>query len=273
MENTINITITENAVLAHALYEVINKHYTEDAGDIVYHSGSSNIAIMFLLKNPSAHCSLNYASGDMIEFVNNEWKELLTDREIKWESFIEDTLYYVSDYDPEYSYEDDSQTVYTNAGKVLILANKYFAGKTDSPYDILNSLDDSECYDTGKTNLQTYETNKARFDERSDDSNSFFENVEYFGGGYIEPVSDSYRYSFNFNESVYTSQEVVFYNLDINKNCINKFTISPDNLESIVLVKKNIQIVDQAEFAYCKFLLTTNDGVRFLVTTKYLIEE
>lgn len=273
MENTINITITENAVLAHALYEVLNKHYTEDAGDIVYHSGSSNIAIMFLLKNPSVHCNLNYASGDMIELVNNEWDELLTDREIKWEAFIEDVLFYVSNYDPEYSYEDDSQTVYTNAGKVLVLANNYIDGKTDSPYAILNSLDDSECYDIGKTNIQTYETNKARFDERPDDSNSFFEYVEQFSGGSIETLNDSYEYCFYFNYSVCTSNKVVFYKTDINKNCINKFTISPDNIENIVLVEKNIQIVDKAEFAYCKYFLTTNDGARFLVTTKFLIEE
>lgn len=273
MKNTITITISKNTILAHALYEVICKHYEEDAGEVVFHSGSSEVGISFLLKNPSVLCNLNYASGDMTEYVNNEWSELLTDREVKWKAFIEDILYYVSNYNPKYSYEEDSYTVYTNTGKVLVLADKYISGKTELPYDILNSLDDSECYKIGKATIETYATYKARFDVRSDDSKDFFENVEYFDGGYIEFVSEAIKYSWEFNSVAYTSDEVVFYDLDINKKYNQKFCIIPDHIINIVLVNKGVHIgKHDAEYEDCKYLLTTKDGVKIFVNAFYLKE-
>lgn len=274
MKNTIKITITENAVLAHALYEVLYEHYIEDAGEIVSHSGKTDCDISFLLKNPAVYCNLNFANSDVTESINSEWNELIiADGTVNWKAFIEDVLFYLSKYDPKYSYTDDSLTVYTNAGKVMILSQNYLSGITESPLDLLNKFSDTDYYDIGKTTVQTYETNKSRFEVRSDDSKEFFENVEYFDGGYIESVSESYKFSFEFNSVAYTSKEVIFYKLDIKKECQNKFIVIPDNITNITLVQKNTYTSDEAQYAYCKYLLTTKEGTSFVVATNYLMEE
>lgn len=272
----IKINVTENNVLAFALHETITEGYTESYGEIIPHLNDNLSNIGRLLNDPAGLFPLSVVVPNDATTYNIElWNDLLVeDGTTNWTALIEDVLYWLSDYKDMITITPEAGSrkgiIYTNAGKVLSLAYKYLDGETETPLHLLNERPDTEYYDFGWVQLDTYEGDKAKYETRSDDSDEYFKNIKYFEEGYIEPISECYKYYYNYNNVIYIRGKIIFSKIE-NDRYIDGITLNTDDIIEIILIKKETVEIKQCEYEACKYRITMKDGTRFEVGTRYMI--
>lgn len=275
MSNTINVTISENAVLAHALYQVIDEHYNYHyLNDFVSHLPKSVSAISILLKYPSFYCNLHFIDGvDTEQLINQEWSRLFEHCDKPYTMFtyfFRDLLYCMGEYDSKNEYGDNREMFFTNAGKIVSIIQNYIDGETTSPVALLETLDETDFFSIGKSSTEEYMTGKVRTETRTDDFNDFFANLECFEKGTIETNSDFYNYETNFNHIAYDGVSILFYEMKKEDDCYNyscnsRFALNADDIKTIKIT--DTQSTDDS--VYHIYLITMSDGAEFMITTFY----
>ena len=275
MSNTINVTISEKAVLAHALYEVIDKDYNICYfEDFVSHNPARETQIDYLLNCPSSYCNLHFMSGDNTEQrVNDEWTEFFENCDAPicvLTYFLRDLLHCLSEYNLEYVYEDTSKIVFENAGKILSIVQRYIDGETTPPITLLEELNETDFYNIGKCKTAEYVSGKVWTSTQTDDYNIFFNNLEGFEKGTIETISDTHKYKTNFNHIVFDGTTIIFYEMKrkddtYDYTCNSRFILSPEDIKTIKIADTE----STEESTYHIYLVTMSDGAEFMITTFY----
>lgn len=275
MSNTINVTISENAVLAHALYQVIDEHYDRHYfEDFVSHLPKRESKIKGLLDIPSFYCNLHFMSGnDTEQLVNDEWTKFFESCDnpvYVFTYFLRDLLHCLGEYNPEYVYEDTSKTVFENAGKIISIIQRYIDGETTPPLTLLEELNETDFYNIGKSKTDEYINGKVKTDTETADFDDFFTNLEGFEKGTIETNSDTHNYKTNFNHIAYDGTTIIFYEMKrindtYNYTCNSRFILSPEDIKTIKITDTE----STEESIYHIYLVTMSDGAEFMISTFY----